>query len=238
MSSNNLNLISAMKYKILLLALALMPGLALAEVERSLAKSPDGRFELVLTTESNHDSGRVLVRDLKSGGATDTDSGQGYAQFPADDIEAEGKDDSTAFAVTMRGTKRTRNTDVYIRDADIWEKLEFPPYVANILGRQGVFKGGRNLYEEFGGFKGNSKFVLLCHIEPDWQEQEEAAKNKDWKPTTQTEWKVVLEYHHRMRPNCTVESITPNEDKTANKAVEATAISPAVESESTPPPHL
>jgi hypothetical protein len=203
--------------KSLLLLLAFGPCLVFADVERSLGKSPDGRFELILTAASKQDYGRVVVRDLKSHGMAETDSGQGYGYFPSDDIEATWKNTSDAFAVTMRGTKRTRNTDVYIRDADTWEKLRFPPYVANILGRQGVFKGGRSLHEEFGGFEGASKFVLHCHIEPDWQQQEEVAKIKEWKPTTHTDWKVVLEYYHQESPNCTIVSIAPREGKTASK---------------------
>lgn len=152
--------------KIFALLLALLPITALADVESSLGKSPDGRFELILTASSEKDYGRVIVRDLKSGATTETDSGQGYGYFPSGDVEAVWKDSSDAFAVTMRGTKRTWNTDVYIREGDVWEKLEFPPYVANILGRQGVFKSGRSFHEAFGGFQGTTDSHCLAILSP------------------------------------------------------------------------
>ncbi|MEZ5330338.1 MAG: hypothetical protein R3F19_35270 [Verrucomicrobiales bacterium] len=199
--------------KLFALLLALLPITAIADVESSLGKSPDGRFELILAASSEKDYGRVIVRDLKSGATTETDSGQGYGYFPSGDVEAVWKTSSDAFAVTMRGTKRTWNTDVYIREGDAWEKLEFPPYVANIHGRQGVFKGGRSFHEAFAGFQGDNRFTLFSHIEPDWQQQEQAVKEADWKPTTQTEWKIELEYYHRVRPNCSLVSIAPNIEK-------------------------
>ncbi len=203
--------------KIPALLLALFPILAFADLEHSLGKSPDGHFELILTAESKQDYGRVIVRDLKSGRSLETDSGQGYGYFPSGDVEAVWKDSNDAFAVTMRGTKRTWNTDVYIREGEVWEKLEFPPYVANILGRQGVFKSGRSFTESFGGFQGDSKFTLFSHVEPDWQQQEQIAKETDWKPTTQTEWKIVLEYYHRTRPNCSMVSIDPVTEKNSEQ---------------------
>lgn len=195
------------------LLLALLPISALADVESSLGKSPDGRFELILTASSEKDYGRVIVRDLKSHTSTETDSGQGYGYFPSGDVDAVWKASSDAFAVNMRGTKRTWHTDVYIREGDAWEKLEFPPYVANILGRQGVFKGGRSFHEAFGGFQGDNRFTLFSHIEPDWLQQEQAAQATNWKPTTQTEWKIELEYHHRVSPNCSLVSIAPSAEK-------------------------
>ena len=203
--------------KLFALLLALWPIAALADVESSLAKSPDGRFELILTASSQRDYGRVIVRDLRSGATTETDSGQGYGYFPSCDVEAVWKASGDAFAVTTRGTKRTWNTDVYIREGDAWEKLEFPSYVANILGRQGVFKGGRSFHEAFGGFQGDNRLTLLSHIEPDWQQQEQAVKETDWKPTTQTEWKIELEYYHRVRPNCSLIKIAPNIKKNSEQ---------------------
>lgn len=203
--------------KLFALLLALLPICAFADVESSLGKSPDGRFELVLTASSEKDYGRVIVRELKSGASTETDSGQGYGYFPSGDVEAVWKASSDAFAVTMRGTKRTWNTDVYIREGVEWEKLEFPPYVANILGRQGVFKSGRSFTESFGGFQGESKFTLFSHVEPDWQQREEIAKEADWKPTTQTDWKVVLEYYHRTSPNCSIVSVEPIAEKNSEQ---------------------
>lgn len=191
--------------------MALVPITLFAEVSRSLGKSPDGSFELFLVTASDDDLGMVVVKNLKSGKTAKTETSQGYGTFENSDVEATWKSASDAFAVEVRGTKRTRNTDVYLLNGDIWEKLDFPPYVANILGRQGVFKGGRNLYEEFAEFEGESRFVLLCHIEPDWQQQEKAIQIKDWKPTTQTEWKVVLEFGRRVSPNCTIVSIEPDD---------------------------
>ena len=199
--------------KLFALLIVLLPISALADVESSLGKSPDGRFELILAASSEKDYGRVIVRDLKSHASTETDSVQGYGDFPSGDVDAEWKASSDAFAVTMRGTKRTWHTDVYIREGDAWEKLEFPPYVANILGRQGVFNGGRSFHEAFGGFQGENRFTLFSHIEPDWQQQEQAAEAIDWKPTTQTEWKIELEYHHRVRPNCSLVSIAPSAEK-------------------------
>lgn len=208
--------------KLLALLLALFPLLALANVESSLGKSPNGQFELILTASSKDDYGVVIVRDLKSGKSAGTDSGQGYGYFPSNDVKVMWKDTSDAFAVTMRGTKRTWNTDVYIREGVAWEKLEFPPYVANILGRQGVFRDGRSFHEAFGGFQGHNRFTLFSHIEPDWQQLEQVAKEVDWKPTTQTEWKIELEYQHRTRPNCTLVSITPNKDRPSTTTAEPT----------------
>ena len=207
----------AKKMKLFSLLLTLFPICAFADVESSLGKSPDGRFELVLTASSEEDFGRVIVRDLKSGGSTETDSGQGYGFFPSGDVEAVWKASSDAFAVTMRGTKRSWNTDVYIREGDEWKKLEFPPYVDNILGRQGVFKGGRSFRESFGGFEGESKFTLLSHVEPDWRQQEEIAKKADWKPTTQTDWTVVIEYDPRNGSDCSIVSIEPAAEKNSGK---------------------
>jgi len=195
--------------KLFALIFALLPISALADVEASLGKSPDGRFELVLTASSEQDYGRVIVRDSKTGTTAETDSAQGYRYFPSGDVEAVWKASSDAFAVTIRGTKRTWHTDIYIREGDAWEKLEFPPYVANILGRQGVFKGGRRFHEAFGGFQADNQFTLFSHIEPDWQQKEQTAKGTDWKPTTQTEWKIELKYYHRVRPNCSLVSIAP-----------------------------
>ena len=168
----------------------------------------------------------MIVRDLKSGKFTGADSGQGYGYFPSGDVEAMWKDASDAFAVTMRGTKRTWNTDVYIRDRDAWEKLEFPPYVANILGRQGVFRGGRSFHEAFGGFQGDGRFTLLSHIEPDWQQQEQTAKETNWKPTAQTEWIIIFEYHHRTRPNCSLLSIEPFTEKNREGGADQPATAP------------
>ena len=191
------------------LIFALFPISAFADVEASLGKSPDGRFELVLVASSETDYGQVMVRDSKTSTSAMTDSGQGYGYFPSGDVEATWKTSSDAFAVTMRGPKHTWNSHVYIREGDEWEKLEFPPYVANILGRQGVFERGRNFHEAFGGFQADNRFTLFSHIEPDWQQQEQLAKETDWKPATQTDWKIELVYHHRARPNCSVVSITP-----------------------------
>lgn len=209
--------------KLFALLVTLLPITAFADVEKSLGRSPDGRFELLLTASSEQDYGQVNVRDSKTGKSTETDSGQGYGYFPSGDVEVAWKQSSDAFAVTMRGTKRTWNTDVYIREGDTWEKLEFPPYVANILGRQGVFEGGRSFHEAFGGFQGDNRFTLFSTVEPDWRQQEEAAKETTWKPTTQTDWTVVLEYFHRVRPNCRIVSIKPSQDGEANKAVDSTA---------------
>ena len=207
----------AKKMKLFSLLLTLLPVCAFADVESSLGKSPDGRFELVLTASSEEDYGRVIVRELKSGALTETDSGQGYGFFPSGDVEAVWKASSDAFAVTMRGTKRSWNTDVYIREGDGWKKLEFPPYVANILGRQGVFKSGRSFTESFGGFEGESKFTLLSHVEPDWQQQEEIAKKADWKPATQTDWTVVIEYDPRNGSDCSIVSVEPIDEKNRGK---------------------
>jgi|LakMenEpi03Aug12_release.lakeMendotaPanAssembly.Ray.scaffolds.fasta_scaffold206648_2 hypothetical protein len=202
--------------RLLVIIAALIPFTLRAEVSRSLGKSPNGSFELFLVTESAEDLGMVVVKNLKSGKTAETETSQGYGTFENSDVEATWKSTSDAFAVEVRGTKRTRNTDVYILNGDAWEKLAFPPYVANILGRQGVFKGGRNLYEEFGEFEGESRFVILCHIEPDWQQQEKALHIKDWKPTTQTEWKVVLEYARLVSPNCSIVSIEPDDSGAEN----------------------
>jgi hypothetical protein len=203
--------------KLFSLLLTLLPICAFADVESSLGKSPDGRSELVLTASSEEDYGRVVVRDLKSGGSTETDSRQGYGFFPSGDVEAVWKASSDAFAVTMRGTKRSWNTDVYIREGDEWKKLEFPRFVDNILGRQGVFKGGRSFRESFGGFEGESKFTLLSHFEPDWRQQEEIAKKADWKPTTQTDWTVVIEYDPRNGSDCSIVSVEPIAEKNRGK---------------------
>ncbi|MEM7010974.1 MAG: hypothetical protein AAF585_05765 [Verrucomicrobiota bacterium] len=151
----------------------------------------------------------MIVRDSKSGTSADTKSGQGYGDFRSGDVNVAWKDSSDAFAVTMRGTKRTWHTDVYIREGKAWVKLEFPPYVANILGRQGVFEGGRSFREAFGGFRDDNRFTLFSHIELDWKQQAQTAEEADWKPTTQTEWRIELEYHPRMQLNCTVVKISP-----------------------------
>ena len=203
--------------KLVALLLTLLPIPSFADVESSLGKSPDGRLELILTASSEKDYGRVVVRDLKSGTSAETDSGQGYGYFPSGDVEGMWKASSDAFAVTMRGTKRTWNTDVYVREGEAWEKLEFPAYCANILGRQGVFKSGRCFHEAFGGFQGDNRFTLFSHIEPDWQQQEQAANKTDWEPTTQMEWKIELEYHHRMRPKCSLVSIAPSTEKNSEQ---------------------
>ena len=68
--------------KLFALVLALLPVSAFADVEASLGKSPDGRFELILTASSEKDYGQVIVRDLKTGTSAKTDSGQGYGYFP------------------------------------------------------------------------------------------------------------------------------------------------------------
>ena len=176
-----------MTLKLLCISLVLFPLGVVADVSRSLGKSPDNRYELVLSAPSNKDLGMVLIRDLKSVQTTPTDTGQGYGSFETEDVETAWSKTGDAFAVTVRGTKRTWNTDVYILDDKTWEKLKFPPYVANILGRQGVFRGGRTLHEEFGGFLEKDRFVLFSYVEPDWQQKEKIAQIKDWKPTTQTE---------------------------------------------------
>lgn len=195
--------------RILFALFAVGSAVALGDVERSLGKSPDGRFELFLTAESKADYGNVEVRELKSGARISIDSGQGYGLFPTDDIHAIWKASSDAFAVTMQGTKTTQDTDVYFRDGAAWEKLEFPGYEMNILGRQGVFSPGKNRADSFQGFEGSARFTLNCIIEPDSQQKEATAKDKGWNPSDQTEWKVVLEYHPRTKPNCSIVSITP-----------------------------
>jgi len=207
----------AAKMKLFALISIVMPVPALAGVEASLGKSPDGRFEVVLAARSEKDYGRVMVRDSKTGTSAGTDSGQGYGYFPSGDVEVAWKASSDAFAVTLRGSRSTWNTDVYIREEDVWEKLVFPPYVENILGRQGVIKRGRNFHKAFGGFQADHRFTLFSHIEPDWQQQEQTAIETGWKPTAQTEWKIELEYYHRERPNCSVVSIAPSNEKDGEK---------------------
>jgi hypothetical protein len=206
--------------KLLALFVAFVPGILFAEVSRSLGKSPNKSYELILVAESDDDLGMVVVKDLKSGKTYGTETSQGYGTFVNSDVEATWKSTSDAFAVTVRGTKTTRNTDVYVLSGGSWERMSFPPYVTNILGRQGVFERGRNFYEEFASFEGKSRLVLLCHVEPDWQQQEKALQIKDWKPTTQTEWKVVLEYDRRVSPICRIVSIEPD-DSVAKTSKEA-----------------
>lgn len=119
--------------------LLLIPWLAGADEKRSLGKSPDGKFELLLRAPAPDDYGWVAIKDISSGVVSDTKTAQGYSYFRTDDVDAEWKGDSTAFAVGVRGTKTTTDTDIYIKDGEVWERLEFPDFVANILGRQGVF---------------------------------------------------------------------------------------------------
>ncbi|MGK0186858.1 MAG: hypothetical protein ACI9R3_002642 [Verrucomicrobiales bacterium] len=58
----------------------------------------------------------VSIKNISTGETIDTVTGQGYSYFRTDDVEAVWKEDSTAFAVSVRGTKTTRSTDVYMRD--------------------------------------------------------------------------------------------------------------------------
>lgn len=195
--------------KSVILILLLIPCIVIAAEERSLGKSPDGKFELMLEAESPDDYGWVVIKNTGSGKVSETETAQGYSYFRTDDVNASWKADSTAFAVGVRGTKTTTDTDIYFKDGEAWEKIEYPPFVANILGRQGVFNKGRNQNIDFGGFEGDSRFSLICHVEPDFQQKEEAEKSADWKPSQQTEWKVVLEYRRRTSPNCVIVSIEP-----------------------------
>ncbi|MCH1502885.1 MAG: hypothetical protein L7V86_04830 [Verrucomicrobiales bacterium] len=195
--------------KATLLMLLLIPAMGFAIEERSLGVSPDKNFELLLRAETPEDYGLVSIKNISTSETIDTMTGQGYSYFRTDDVEAVWKEDSTAFAVSVRGTKTTRSTDVYIRDGERWRKLVLPPYIPNILGRQGVISTGRNVYEDFGGFEGSRRFNIICHVEPDWQQKELADKVTDWKPSDQTEWKVALEYHLSTSPNCRILSIEP-----------------------------
>jgi hypothetical protein len=215
--------VSGWARKSLLLLVSLIPTFVQADLESSLGKSPNGRFELLLTAESAKDFGQVIVRDLKNGTNVEIDSGQGYGFFPSGGVEATWKGASEAFAITMRGTKRTWHTDVYLRDGKGWQKLDFPPYVANILGRQGVINGGRSFRESFGGFGEGQRFTLISHIEPDWQELAKMEKESDWKPTKQTEWKITLEYRYRQSPNCSLLKIEPFKKATGQAAAVDTA---------------
>jgi hypothetical protein len=205
--------------------LLLIPCLAVAEEQRSLGKSPDGKFELVLQAERPDDYGWVVIKNTSSGEVAQTETSQGYSYFSTDDVEASWKGDSTAFAIGVRGTKTTTETDIYVKDGEVWEKIEFPPFVANILGRQGVFSKGRNQNIDFAGFEGDSRFSLVCHVEPDFQQKEKAAEITDWKPSQQTDWKVVLEYRLRTRPNCVIVSIEPFDE---TKSVQDNAGRPAI----------
>lgn len=199
------------------LLLAALPALVMADVERSLGKSPDGHWELILTAESEKDlESQIILRHLTNGKIIETDSSPGYGTFAFADVEAFWKNSSDAFALTLRGTKRTWHTEVYIRKGNLWEKLKLPAYVENILGRQGVLKAGRSFHESFGGFQGEHRFTLFSHVEPDWQQQE-AAKATDWKPATQTDWKIELQYDLDTLPNCNLISITPISDESTDQ---------------------
>ena len=61
-----------------------------------------------------------------------------------------------------------------------------------------------------------------CMIQPDWDQQEEALKDMIWKPTTETEWTAVLEFHLMVRPNCRIGSITPANRKEGDKTGDTT----------------
>jgi hypothetical protein len=195
--------------KATVLTLLLIPCITVAAEERSLGKSPDGKFELRLVAERPDDYGWVVIKNTSSGEVSKTETAQGYSYFRTDDVDASWKDDSTAFAVGVRGTKTTTDTDIYFKDGDVWEKVVFPAFVANILGRQGVFSTRRNCNIDFAGFEGDSRFTLVCHVEPDFQQKEEAEKIADWKPSQKTDWKVVLDYRRRTSPNCVIVSIEP-----------------------------
>jgi hypothetical protein len=195
--------------KAAVLILLLIPYFAVAEEQRSLGKSPDGKFELMLVAEKPDDYGWVIIKNISSGEVSETETAQGYGYFRTDDVDASWKADSTAFAVGVRGTKTTTDTDIYFKNVEVWEKVEFPSFVANILGRQGVFSKGRNQNIDFAGFEEDIRFSLICHVEPDFLQKKEAEKITDWKPSQQTDWKVVLEYHRRTSPNCVIVSIEP-----------------------------
>ena len=195
--------------KAAILTLLLIPCIAVAAEVRGLGKSPDGTFELILKAEKADAYGWVAVKTIRSGKVSETETAQGYSNFRSDDVHASWKTDSTAFAVGVRGTKTTTETDVYIKDGEVWEKLEFPPFIANILGRQGVFSKGRNQNVDFAGFEGDARFALICHVEPDFQQKDEADKIANWQPSQQTDWKVVLEYPRRIGPHCVIVSIEP-----------------------------
>jgi len=199
----------AEKMKAVVLILLLVPCIALAEEKRSLGKSPDGRFELMLEAEKPDDYGWVVIKDARSGKVIETETAPGYSYFRTDDVDASWKADSSAFAVGVRGTKTSTDTDIYFKDGEVWEKIEFPPFVTNILGRQGVFSKGRNQNIDFAGFDGDSRFSLICHVEPDFQQKKVAEKITDWKPSQQTDWRVVLEYQRGASPNCVIVSIRP-----------------------------
>ena len=229
----------ATKMKAALLAILLIPGVMIAEEERSLGKSPDGNFELLLRASAPDDYGWVSIKNANTGGTTDTETGQGYRYFRTDDVDAVWKEDSTAFAVSVRGTKTTRSTEVYIRDGERWEKLEFPPFIANILGRQGVFSAGKGVYQDFGGFDGDARFCIVCQVNPDWQQKEAVGKITGWKPSDQTEWKVVLEYYRRTSPNCRIVSIEPWTEPSSEQGgadQPATAVESKAESDAKPKP--
>jgi len=127
---------------VVILMLLLTPCIAVAEEERSLGTSPDGKFELMLVAERPDDHGWVAIKNTSYGRVIETETDQGYSYFQTDDVHASWKADSTAFAIGLRGTKTTIDTDIYFKDGEVWERLAFPPFVANILGRQGVFSKG------------------------------------------------------------------------------------------------
>jgi hypothetical protein len=219
----------ANKMKATLLALLLVPLVAVADEVRSLAKSPDGKFELLLQASAPDDYGWVVIKNASTGKIIESETSQGYSYFPTDDVHAEWRDDSSAFAVSVQGTKTTRYTDVYFKDEDRWEKMDLPPFIDNILGRQGVTDPGPNVSESFGGFVDNSRFSLICDVEPDWQQKEAAGRITQWKPSQQTEWQVVLEYSRRTSPSCRIVSIEPF---TANDSEQAGTGQPATRPES------
>lgn len=185
-----------------------LPRAVQGDAERLLARAPQGDLELVLKSGDSKEYGALVIRNAKTGETQPTDSGQGYGYLDDEDQGAVWKPSGDAFAVTLRGTKTTRHTDVYVRKSGSWQKLEFPAFVENILGRQGAIETGKPVFIDFGGFRGDHQLVLHCHVVPEWHQPQGQVTLPEWKPTAHVHWEVVLDY----RPGgtwCRIHSILP-----------------------------
>ena len=180
-----------MRFFILLLFLGLVARSHAKESK--VATSPDGRYEVIVTTQADQQEiPFAQIRDKKTRKRFDTEA-LGYDGHA--DVEATWRPDSRVVALNFSAGKHTHETLLYFVESGRITKIQLPDFVLNILGRQGAISAKfKNSMVSFSKFLPEGGCLLFAHVEPDPTEQTESKASSDDKfhPTDVTDFDVTL----------------------------------------------